>query len=118
VHCFNTLTPYLRSFEPPGAYKLTSLVLFPLFMYQWLTIEVEVAQRFWTRKTWILLTASGLALAAHFGAWVASLDETTPHPLPAVCNRSPTGDCGRYVSLGTNHGQHPPTEAKRSAWER
>ena len=57
--------------------QLTSLVLFPLFMYQWLTIEVEVAQRFWTRKTWILLTASGLALAAHFGAWVASLDETT-----------------------------------------
>ena len=36
-----------------------------------------MAQRFWTRKTWILLTASGLALAAHFGAWVASLDETT-----------------------------------------
>ena len=57
--------------------QLTSLVLFPLFMYQWRTIEVEVAQRFWTRKTWILLTASGVALAAHFGAWVASLDETT-----------------------------------------
>jgi drug/metabolite transporter (DMT)-like permease len=48
-----------------------------LFIYQWLTIEVDVAQRFWTRKTWLLLSASGLALAAHFGAWVASLDETT-----------------------------------------
>jgi len=48
-----------------------------LFMYQWVTIEADVAQRFWTRKTWLLLSASGLALAAHFGAWVASLDETT-----------------------------------------
>ena len=57
--------------------QLTSLVLFPLFMYQWGTIEADVAQRFWTRKTWLLLSASGLALAAHFGAWVASLDETT-----------------------------------------
>ena len=57
--------------------QLTSLVLFPLFMYQWQTIQADVAQRFWTRKTWLLLSASGLALAAHFGAWVASLDETT-----------------------------------------
>jgi len=57
--------------------QLTSLVLFPLFMYQWQTIQEDVAQRFWTRKTWLLLSASGLALAAHFGAWVASLDETT-----------------------------------------
>lgn len=57
--------------------QLTSLVLLPLFMYQWVTIEADVAQRFWTRKTWLLLSASGLALAAHFGAWVASLDETT-----------------------------------------
>ena len=57
--------------------QLTALVLLPLFLYQWRTIEADVAQRFLTRKTWLLLSASGLALAAHFGAWVASLDETT-----------------------------------------
>ena len=41
------------------------------------TIDSEVASQFRTRRTWVLLTASGVALAAHFGAWVASLDQTT-----------------------------------------
>ncbi len=57
--------------------QLTSLVLLPFFLYQWATLEANVAQRLWTPKTGVLLLASGLALAAHFGAWVASLDETT-----------------------------------------
>tara|TARA_B100000900_G_scaffold392614_1_gene388275 strand:+ start:3433 stop:4413 length:981 start_codon:yes stop_codon:yes gene_type:complete len=57
--------------------QLTSLVLLPLFVYQLITVDEKVAQRLWTPRTWALLMASGLALAAHFGAWVASLDETT-----------------------------------------
>lgn len=57
--------------------QLTSLVLLPLFLYQLTTIETNVAEQFMTKRTWKLLGLSGVALAAHFGAWVASLDETT-----------------------------------------
>lgn len=57
--------------------QLTSLVLLPLFLYQWRSIESEVRDRFFSRRTWALLLGSGVALAAHFGTWVASLDETT-----------------------------------------
>ena len=57
--------------------QLTALVLLPLFLYQLKSIEPAVAKEFNTRKTWLLLLASGVALAAHFGAWVASLDQTT-----------------------------------------
>ena len=57
--------------------QLTSLVLLPLFIYQLRGMEREVATQFKTQRTWLLLGASGVALAAHFGAWVASLDETT-----------------------------------------
>ena len=57
--------------------QLTSLVLFPLFLFQYRNLEDEVVKKFRTKRTWKLLAASGVALAAHFGAWVASLDETT-----------------------------------------
>lgn len=57
--------------------QLTSLVLLPFFLYQLTGIAPEVATQFRTRRTWALLSASGVALAAHFGAWVASLDQTT-----------------------------------------
>ena len=57
--------------------QLTAIVLLPFFLYQLSTITPEVATRFRTRRTWVLLSASGIALAAHFGAWVASLDQTT-----------------------------------------
>lgn len=57
--------------------QLTALVLLPLFLVQLKTMAPEVSARFRTRRTWLLLTASGIALASHFGAWVASLDQTT-----------------------------------------
>lgn len=57
--------------------QLTALVLLPLFLVQLRTMAPEVSAQFRTRRTWLLLTASGIALAAHFGAWVASLDQTT-----------------------------------------
>ena len=57
--------------------QLTSLVLLPLFLFQLRTTDTAVAERFKSKQTWKLLCWSGVALAAHFGAWVASLDETT-----------------------------------------
>ena len=57
--------------------QLTSIVLLPLFIVQLNSVEKSVVDKFMTAKTWRLLGLSGVALAAHFGAWVASLDETT-----------------------------------------
>ena len=70
----DTVPPLLRA---SWRLQLTSLVLLPLFLYQYRSIESVVAEQFKTRRTWLLLVASGVALAAHFGAWVASLDQTT-----------------------------------------
>jgi len=73
--------------------QLTSIVLAPLALFQWRATPDDVKSMFWTKESWLLLLASGLALAAHFGAWVASLDETslthsllfvTAHPLVIV----------------------------------
>ena len=57
--------------------QLTSLVLLPLFIYQWVGTASDVRQEVRSPRALLLLAASGIALAAHFGAWVASLDETT-----------------------------------------
>jgi drug/metabolite transporter (DMT)-like permease len=70
----DSIPPLLRA---SWRLQLTSLVLFPLFVAQWLQTQNEVKEAFFTKRTWLLLTASGVALAAHFGTWVASLDETT-----------------------------------------
>jgi drug/metabolite transporter (DMT)-like permease len=57
--------------------QLTSVVLLPFFVRQWLSMDETTERGFRERRTWLLLLASGAALAAHFGAWVASLDLTT-----------------------------------------
>lgn len=73
--------------------QLTSIVLAPFALYQWRGVSAEIKTMYWTKRSWLLIAASGLALAAHFGAWVASLDETslthsllfvTAHPLVIV----------------------------------
>ena len=57
--------------------QLTAIVLFPFFLNQLNREEPVVMKQLKTRRTMLLLLASGAALAAHFGAWVASLGETT-----------------------------------------
>ena len=57
--------------------QLTAIVLFPFFLNQLNGEEPVVLEQLKTRRTMLLLLASGAALAAHFGAWVASLGETT-----------------------------------------
>lgn len=70
--------------------QLTSLVLAPLFIYQWLQQNATVKSRMFEQRTLLILALSGCALALHFGSWVASLDATslthsllfvTAHPL-------------------------------------
>ena len=73
--------------------QLTSLVLAPLALMQWKSYGHSLKSRFMERKTILWLLAGGVFLALHFGAWVASLDETslthsllfvTAHPLIIV----------------------------------
>tara|TARA_Y100000766_G_scaffold285072_1_gene306217 strand:- start:35617 stop:36624 length:1008 start_codon:yes stop_codon:yes gene_type:complete len=70
--------------------QLTSLVLAPFFIYQWRQQNATIKSRMFERRTLLILTMSGCALALHFGSWVASLDATslthsllfvTAHPL-------------------------------------
>lgn len=73
--------------------QLTSVVLAPLALVQWKSHGYSLKSRFMERKTILWLLAGGVFLALHFGAWVASLDETslthsllfvTAHPLIIV----------------------------------
>ena len=73
--------------------QLTSLVLAPLALIQWYSHGHKIKHRFFEKHTLLWLFAGGLFLALHFGAWVASLDETslthsllfvTAHPLIIV----------------------------------
>ena len=61
--CFSTSTPSPPLLRASWRLQLTSIVLFPFFVYQLATIEHEVAEQFRTRRTWSLLLASGVALA-------------------------------------------------------
>ena len=70
--------------------QLTSIVLAPFAIYQWLNVKGEVKAKMYQKNTLLWLSAGGIALALHFGSWVASLDETslthsllfvTAHPL-------------------------------------
>ena len=73
--------------------QLTSIVLAPLALMQWRSYGHSLKSRFMEKKTILWLLAGGLFLALHFGAWVASLDQTslthsllfvTAHPLIIV----------------------------------
>ena len=57
--------------------QLTSLVLAPFFIFQWIQQNDSVKSRMFEQKTLIILSLSGCALALHFGSWVASLDATS-----------------------------------------
>ena len=83
----DTVPPLLRA---SWRLQLTSIVLAPLFIYQWRQQESAVKTRMFERNTVLIIVGSGCALALHFGSWVASLDATslthsllfvTAHPL-------------------------------------
>ena len=83
----DTVPPLLRA---SWRLQLTSLVLAPLFVYQWRQQESMIKSRMFEQRTILIIAASGCALALHFGSWVASLDATslthsllfvTAHPL-------------------------------------
>ena len=73
--------------------QLTAIVLAPFAIIQWFNHGHLLKQRFTEKSTMLWLAGGGLFLALHFGAWVASLDQTslthsllfvTAHPLIIV----------------------------------
>ncbi|RAH17199.1 MAG: hypothetical protein CMB58_000735 [Methanobacteriota archaeon] len=78
----------------------TSLVLLPGFAYQWFRMDRSSI----SRNDWLLMLASSVFLAMHFGSWIWSLDNTslvhsllfvTSHPLVVVALMPILGNSAR-----------------------
>ena len=73
--------------------QITVLMLLPFAIWQYREMDVSNKQRLTEKRTLLIIVGSGLALAAHFGTWVSSLDHTslahsllfvTSHPIIIV----------------------------------
>ena len=73
--------------------QITVLMLLPFAIWQYREMDVSDKQRLTEKRTILIILGSGLALAAHFGTWVSSLDHTslahsllfvTSHPIIIV----------------------------------
>ena len=73
--------------------QITVLMLLPFAIWQYREMDVSNKQRLTEKRTILIILGSGLALAAHFGTWVSSLDHTslahsllfvTSHPIIIV----------------------------------
>jgi drug/metabolite transporter (DMT)-like permease len=68
-------------------------MLLPFAIWQYIEMDVSHKERLTEKRTLLIILGSGLALAAHFGTWVSSLDHTslahsllfvTSHPIIIV----------------------------------
>lgn len=73
--------------------QITVLMLLPFAIWQYRQMEITEKNKLTEKKTVLILAGSGIALAAHFGTWVTSLDHTslahsllfvTSHPIIIV----------------------------------
>ena len=73
--------------------QLTAILLAPFALLQWKQADDDLKQMYKQKSSMKIIGLSGLFLAAHFGTWVASLDETslthsllfvTSHPIIIV----------------------------------
>ena len=73
--------------------QVTALLLSPFALMQWRDSSDQIRDKLTSKKTLNIIFLSGVFLAAHFGAWVASLDHTslthsllfvTSHPIIIV----------------------------------
>ncbi len=73
--------------------QITVLMLLPFAIWQYRQMEITEKKQLTEKKTVLILAGSGIALAAHFGTWVTSLDHTslahsllfvTSHPIIIV----------------------------------
>ena len=73
--------------------QITVLMLLPFAIWQYREMDLDSRSRLTEKKTVLIILGSGVALAAHFGTWVTSLDHTslahsllfvTSHPIIIV----------------------------------
>ena len=73
--------------------QITVLMLLPFAIWQYREMSIDDRSRLLEKRTVLIVLGSGIALAAHFGTWVTSLDHTslahsllfvTSHPLIIV----------------------------------
>ena len=73
--------------------QITVILLLPFAIWQYRNMEVVEKKKLTEKRTLLILLGSGVALAAHFGTWVTSLDHTslahsllfvTSHPIIIV----------------------------------
>lgn len=73
--------------------QITVLMLLPFAIWQYQHMDVDSRNRLTEKRTVLIILGSGIALAAHFGTWVTSLDHTslahsllfvTSHPIIIV----------------------------------
>ena len=73
--------------------QITVLMLLPFAIWQYREMDLVTRSRLTEKKTLLIIFGSGVALAAHFGTWVTSLDHTslahsllfvTSHPIIIV----------------------------------
>ena len=73
--------------------QITVLMLLPFAIWQYREMDLVTRSRLTEKKTLLIILGSGVALAAHFGTWVTSLDHTslahsllfvTSHPIIIV----------------------------------
>ena len=86
----NEIPPLMRA---SWRLQITVLMLMPFAIWQYREMEVSAKKRLTEKRTVLIILGSGLALAAHFGTWVSSLDHTslahsllfvTSHPIIIV----------------------------------
>ena len=73
--------------------QITVLMLLPFAIWQYREMDIADRSRLLEKRTVLIILGSGIALAAHFGTWVTSLDHTslahsllfvTSHPIIIV----------------------------------
>ena len=57
--------------------QITVLMLLPFAIWQYRDMQPSEREKLTEKNTLLILTGSGIALAAHFGAWVTSIDHTS-----------------------------------------
>lgn len=90
VSCAGSIFQQLGEIPPlmRASWRLqaTSAILLPLTVWQWQRTPENIRKQCFERKTLVVLGVSSIAVAAHFGCWVAALDLTTlTHALLFVC---------------------------------
>ena len=67
----NDIPPLMRA---SWRLQITVLMLAPFAIWQYNEMDTQSRARMFERRTVLIIIGSGVALAAHFGTWVTSLD--------------------------------------------